>query len=207
MCGIGAVALYLFYRFNFTNEPWINMSSNDAWYGVPLFRGRDGTGVSYGCQYSEISKIYDELGIPSTKLTHMGRLFGSISMSEAGVDGLQIKCAGRWNSAGAVGLSYLSHAPPRDAIQALAGFQVGERYLLLRDLVAPPEALCRKVFPWLEESEASLPSNGVVTGKSFLRLMRELRRTLLQDAAELINDVSVCDSCYYCSSSLLMHTC
>jgi hypothetical protein len=98
------------------------------------------------------------------QVTHQGRLYGSITMQDAGVDGEQIKNQGRWANAGALGLAYLSQAPPKDAMTALAGFQLNEPYLLMRDLVAPPDELAKGVFPWIEGANATLPSNGEVTG-------------------------------------------
>ena len=101
--------------------------------------------------------------------------------------------------------AYLTHIP-RKFVRATAGFPPSGRgdYFIPRAQVQPPEALVRKVWPWVDEWIAWFQQNendvreedgqldgrdegdrNDLAGKAFLRLLDYLRTVLLQDSVLL----------------------
>ena len=112
-------------------------------------------------------------------------------MAEAGgATEAQIRRAGRWNAEKMEGC-YLTTLPKK-AIRALAGFNAGGGgFYLRRDMLMPPAALVNKVFEQAERWEAAFLPKDIeqdIAGQGFLRLLKELRVVLLQDAVVMRDD-------------------
>lgn len=106
-------------------------------------------------------------------------------MAGASLD--HIRRVGRWNSE-AIENSYLT-CFPRQAMIIIHGFPK-ERgcFWLPRALVVPPLSLQRMIFPELEDNLQQMKNNRemhTICGEGFLKLLGELRVSILQDAVLL----------------------
>ena len=88
--------------------------------------------------------------------------------------------------------------------KALAGFEAdGTDYFLERDLLNPPEELCKQIFPNLEHAETQIKNSLSANkddktqdkknltewaGLGFVSLIRYMRTVILQDAAIILQD-------------------
>jgi|ERR1700738_4852893 hypothetical protein len=73
-CPVGALAMYLFWRFHLAKEPFPDLSTNQRWYGTYLFRGVDPCKpLSYNHQHNSIQRCFKALNIQSSRSTHTMR--------------------------------------------------------------------------------------------------------------------------------------
>ena len=78
-CPVGALAFYLFHRFHLFGEDFPDLSTNQAWYSIFLFRDRSKyTPLTYAQQWKAISTCFADLHIQSSKKTHAMRGQGEI---------------------------------------------------------------------------------------------------------------------------------
>lgn len=77
VCPVGALAFYLFSRFQVSREPFPDMSSRDKWYNICLLRGKGSDPITYRQQHRAISNCYHHLKILSSKKTHSMRGAGT----------------------------------------------------------------------------------------------------------------------------------
>ncbi|CAJ1970472.1 unnamed protein product [Cylindrotheca closterium] len=211
LCPIGALGFYLLSRFKlsgeFEEDRCPDFTDNSAWYDIKLLVS---FGTHNGAETAEegrkrpikpknfsdsMREILGKLGIPSTHLQHLGRLFGNMNLQYLEIDEEFIRMLGNW----AVNIRdqcYSTHLPLK-AMRAAAGFTTSEgRYYNPRALVVPPEELEKKIFPFadraLEKVEAACKSKGsrmggyyLGTARGFLEMLLRLRTIILQDAAAM----------------------
>ena len=151
ICAVGAVAMYLFWRFDVENEPIPDFSDPPQWYDIKLLKGgKDQTSpISYKAHYDATMKAFKALGMQSKAKTHAARGSATRMAELAGASESQIRRLGRWNASAMEGC-YLS-ALPREAMRTLAGFPPDQRvFYLNRAAVAPDSAIQAKGFPFLD---------------------------------------------------------
>jgi hypothetical protein len=69
VCPIGALALYLFYRFDVLGEPFPDLSECRLWYDTYLINGKNPTKqMSYSMQAANMKKAMQMCGIVSSKV-------------------------------------------------------------------------------------------------------------------------------------------
>lgn len=116
----------------------------------------------------------------------MPRGVGARVCDEMGVPLSDTARQGKWISNSLV-CSYLEALLPMRALRALAGWAIEKSdFYLPRAELNPSESLSRRIFPWLEKTEQELQGKVEIAGNCVLKLMKELRIVVLQDAAELL---------------------
>ncbi|KAE8240360.1 hypothetical protein A4X13_0g7841 [Tilletia indica] len=190
VCPIGALALYLFYRFDACAEKPPDFTTRREWYDLPLLvaSANPSAGISWDTQADLLGKAFAELDITSSKLTHAMRGGGARFASAAGCSEDSIRKHGRW-CGDRLMERYLTSVAITP-VRALGGFSIqGGDHWLARSLREPSSDLSGAIFPWVEEAEATLEnksgSDRDEAGIEFLKLLKFLRRVLLQDAVSL----------------------
>jgi len=112
ICLLSALAFYLLYRWDLTDEPFPDFSERPAWYNVRLLKASNAGAsckaeLAYNTQRDWVSKAFGYAGVLSRKKTHSPRGSGAKTAELKGVDEDQIRRAGRWNHEQMVGC-YLS---------------------------------------------------------------------------------------------------
>jgi hypothetical protein len=175
-----------------------SFSAPHEFYNIHVFPGKISEPKkqwAYSGQREWTNKLFKGAGIITGKSTHSGRRQAARHAELAGVEKSQIRRAGHWNS-DSITNSYLS-CLPRKFMRTIAGFRE-ERggFYLPRAKVDPPEALQRQIWPeidgWLQkyaEFDPHAVNNAVerpnLAGAGFLRLLKYLRRIILQDSVIL----------------------
>ena len=133
-CAIGALALYLSYRFYITDEfsdpnfPW---HDNSSWFDVKLLVSpqtpvenadeHDYTKPMKTNTYARAMKsVLDELGIVVTHFAHLGRQLGAKILEMLEIESEEIRRLGNWNPS-QQDSSYSTKLPMKP-IRRLAGF-------------------------------------------------------------------------------------
>ena len=184
-CVVGALALYLFYRFDIESEEFPDVSSPHLWYDIKVLRcstvNRTGP-MGYATQYQAVKKCFAALNLKYKAKTHVGR-GSSVRCAELqGVSEFDLRRMGRWNSNAMEGC-YLSQLP-RAGMRALSGFSpTSANYFLPRGTIYVPPSLQKKIFAPL--NSMAYPED--VAGNGFIKLMQKLRIVLLQDSIFLID--------------------
>lgn len=141
----------------------------------------------YGTHLAFTSAALKAAGFRTKAKTHIFRGSGARMAELAGAEHSQIRRAGRWNNSSVEG-AYLTHLP-REVLRGLAGFNVkGRTFFLPRDIEVPEE-LQKAVFPaldgWLERYTNNDNCQQSLAAFGFMRLLKELRKVLLQDLAAI----------------------
>ena len=193
MCAIGALAFFLLSRFECTHEDLVfDFTENQNWFDIKLMASPEDNKKAVGNkQYATaIRKLLDELGVRSCHAIHFGRAEGPKMLDCEEVDDNYIKRLGNWSPD--TQEKIYSSKMPLPAMRVANG-HVLERgcHFNPRTVVEPLDGLCRMIFPFIERAEEKLSRspNGAekVTADGFLKLMRSLRKVVLQDAAVMIN--------------------
>jgi hypothetical protein len=190
-CMLSGLAFYLLYRWDLSDEPFLDFSKRAAWYNVRLIKGstRDReANLSYNSQRDWVTKAFGYAGIISQKKTHIGRSAGAKMAELKGVSEEQIRRAGRWNQEQMVGC-YLNSLP-REFMRSMAGHpsQIG-CFEIRRAAIAPPPELLSLIWPELDAWKGQFgPQSHQVndlaaTGVTGLLLY--LREVILQDSIAL----------------------
>lgn len=123
------------------------------------------------------------------KVTHVPRGSAAKMADFCGVSESQIKRMGQWNQ-DTMNNAYLNSLP-REIMRVFAGFDNDSRYRLPRATEEPCDELKRMVFPWVEEWQGRIQANAVdevsVSADKFLKLVKCLKTTILQDATVMMN--------------------
>ena len=94
LCSVGALGLYLFWRWHVRGESAPNFRSHSSWYPVKLLAGRDdGTGtqeLGYKSQYEATWRAFVLAGISSVQKTHVMRGCGARAAEVHGVSEKQV---------------------------------------------------------------------------------------------------------------------
>jgi hypothetical protein len=73
-CPVGALALYLFYRWHRGGEGFADFTSRRHWYDTYLLKGKDGRHeIAYEMQLDWVKWAFISAGVVITKKTHAGR--------------------------------------------------------------------------------------------------------------------------------------
>lgn len=208
MCGMGALGLYLMLRFHVTKElEEIDFTDNSKWFDIKLLVDRhagdlESLSRSVSDQYyaTSIKSVAKKLGLSPNHFIHFGRNQQPAVLEVEELESTEIKCLGNWGID--VYDDRYSTKMPLKAMRVSAGFEP-ERgcHFNPRAHVDPPEVLTSQVFPGLaaaeqrlvtyEQTTASAPRSrsGVakLTAQSFIHLLKNLQRVIIQDAALMIH--------------------
>lgn len=122
VCPVGALTLYLFYRWCVQMELLPNFLAPEDWYDIKLLKSNKNPtkSMTYRSHYDATIKAFTALGMHTKAKTHAARGSGARMAELAGATDSQIRRLGRWNASAMEGC-YLS-ALPREAMRSLAGF-------------------------------------------------------------------------------------
>jgi Centromere DNA-binding protein complex CBF3 subunit, domain 2/Transcriptional activator of glycolytic enzymes len=196
-CLLSALAFYLLYRWDLTDEPFPDFSRREAWYGTRVLassaHGRSrGHGpeeqLAYSTQLDWINKALEYVGIASHKKTHIGRSSGAKLAELLGICLDEIRRQGHWNQEEMVGC-YLNSLP-REFMRVMAGHP---RYMgcfeVPRASVAPPDELLSMIWPDLDDWKGRFgPQRDQVhdlAAMGVTDLLFYLREVILQDSVTL----------------------
>jgi hypothetical protein len=194
LCGVGAFGYYLYYRFSNSDEmnPPPDFTNNKAWFDMKLLTDgtkHGNTKVMSNESFSKgVKSVLDKLGIASKHYLHLGRVLGPVTLEKLEMESRDIQNLGNWDPS-TQAQRYSTKLPMRP-IRAIAGFQdAGGMHYNPRTVVEPPECLTRMIFPFadrcLQDVEDQSKQDHVdrYTAVHFLKLLIDLRRIILQDAA------------------------
>jgi hypothetical protein len=93
-CVVGALAVYLFWRWHLSGEPFPCFRRSQDWYGIKLLK-RDNTHLDKRLSDSTSSswtrRLYAKSGIQGSKVTHMPRSSGARIAEANNVPEAQVK--------------------------------------------------------------------------------------------------------------------
>lgn len=191
LCAWGSTALYLLWRFHVSGEmqPAPDFNCNEDWFHIKLLvdanvsRETNTKSIQDKNYEKVIKEACQHLKIPAKHFLHFGRVAGSALLEFMEVQQDDIKRLGNWDPD--TQEKIYSTKLPLAAMRAMAGFPT-ERglHFNLRTSLEPPERLQRLIFPFIEDSIASLSSGDEkFTALHFLKYLQKSRRIILQDAA------------------------
>ena len=86
-CSISSLALLFFVRYQLNGQSFPSFSSRSDWYDTFLFPASRTNGEMPSSTIEKaLKKAFDELGITSCKIEHIGRLFSALFCNEEGVN-------------------------------------------------------------------------------------------------------------------------
>lgn len=195
LCCHGALAYYLFARFNFSGEKF-DLSSNPHWYEIKTIVATGDTshafdntkGIHKNTYTDALAAAFKRLAISLKKKGHIGRSLGPGLLQLEEVCQLQIKELGRWMMD--VFERHYSNGIPFPAMRVAAGFKK-ERgsFFMPRSMFEPSQELKDMVFPNIKDAQrafSQLPQETQVRlkgARDFLRSMDYLASVFLQDSA------------------------
>jgi hypothetical protein len=204
-CILGALGFYLLARFDQTREfDSMDFTDNKKWFDIKLLVDCKSSkledlfkSVEVKTYTDIIKKICKKLGIPSSHWLHYGRHNGTIQLEFEEVDTDQIKNLGNWNPdvydsryrspfpfkgmrvKGGYASERGSHFQPRGQ------FEEDDLYPKLEpQLFEFVEGALEKLDAFEDNSSNRIMK---VTARSFLRMLQNLRRVILQDAALMMH--------------------
>ncbi|CAN6611856.1 hypothetical protein TRVA0_005S00122 [Trichomonascus vanleenenianus] len=198
ICLVSSLAMLLLWRFDLTSEGLPDFSRRETWYDVKLFitsKKKNTQAMSYETNKLGHKSVLETASDMQTdtvgKVTH-NRASAVKHIVFMGVKLDDIKQYGGWAHE-SINEAYLPKVM-LTAIRAFAGFhpQYGF-YHLRRDAVEPPDELKKLIFPGVDELLVKQKEKNKgpehqrdLAAEQFLKLLIELRRVILQDAAILI---------------------
>lgn len=148
--------------------------------------------MSYTKQYNGVKNAQVELGIQCSSKTQIGRKMGASFAENCGASGSSVNKNGHWADNSRSG-AYTKDVVPWECVRTLAGFPAEpNHYYIQRNILQPPDALKKLIFPSLETAMAQVKAQdrqkykSDVSGENFLELLLHLRIVILQDAAVLM---------------------
>jgi hypothetical protein len=195
-CPIGAFGMYLLYRFYTTkemddgNRP--DFTRNETWFGLKILGSTTNPfkSVTKRSYCDALGKVFKRLRMICSVLGHWGRKHGPIELEFEEIAPDIIKLLGNWEMG--VQESTYSAKIPTMALRVMAGFEADDSYWVPRCNVEPPEDLLKEVFPWLDGELERVQHSSEVGGGDrptavcTLMLWKNLRRIVIQDAAEML---------------------
>jgi hypothetical protein len=205
-CAIGALAMYLTYRFFITNEfadpdfPW---HDNSSWFDTKLlvspqtpvdhseFRHDYTTSMKTNTYARAIKCVLEELGIVVTHFAHLGRQLGAKILEMLEIESEEIRRLGNWNPS--MQDSCYSTKLPMKPIRRLAGFTTsGGLHYNPRTVVSVPMSLqeATPIGQWVFNARnkvkaANAMGGQLYTAQNFLEFLIELNIVFLQDIATI----------------------
>lgn len=205
LCAIGALAIYLMYRFFVTGEfsdPSFEWTDNSKWFDVKLLvnpqhqadntTNRDYTKCMKTNTYARgIKSVLEALALVVTHFAHLGRQLGAKILEMLEVESEEIRRLGNWNPS--MQDACYSTKLPMKPIRRLAGYTTsGGIYYNKRTVVEVPQSLQQAtpighwVFDALGNVRAANFAGGQhYTAQNFLEFLVELNIVFLQDMAAL----------------------
>jgi Centromere DNA-binding protein complex CBF3 subunit, domain 2/Transcriptional activator of glycolytic enzymes len=215
ICPLNALAFYLLFRWDLTEEPFPDFTERSRWYNTRLLlssRGSSGGGrgggsghrgggrggssaagiteqLSYSTQLEWTSKAFKLIRLNSGKKTHLPRPTVVKLAELKGVIESQITRAGRWNHDQMTGC-YLT-CLPHDFMRRMGGHPARQGcFEIRRAAVTPPDELLAMIWPELDRWEGRFGSgDGQIddlAASGFCMLLRHLREVILQDSVILM---------------------
>jgi Centromere DNA-binding protein complex CBF3 subunit, domain 2 len=199
LCCIGAIAQYLQFRIDCTNEfkdmtveDWMD---NKSWFDIKFLvdiNGADNTKGMCSDTYSEhVKRVLKRLNLPTNKLCHLGRNVGSKWLDLMEVNAEEIRRMGQWNNT-VYDNSYSSKLP-MNVMRNLAGYNSSNGlYYNTRTTVMPSQALCKMTplgsfaYRALNELVKTDLEGKHQTAYETLRFFCDLSVIFLQDAAAML---------------------
>ena len=215
LCGVGATALYLWYRFGsgIARQKVPDFTQRLSWCGYLLFentQAHDNAGlstpVSAQAARNQLKAVFDRFEVKSTKVEHIFRLWSQQHATTAGGGRLSADALnqnGSWGSRMGVRETTYCPTPAIQACLVLGGHNKGvnwdEDFYVRRATYESPleEQLAAQVFPWaaewldaVREGTAAMTDGTSLEGNSrkFCELLLWLARVLIQDAPFLQPD-------------------
>lgn len=186
-CPIGAMALYLFMRFQVNGEQFPDLQRRDNWYKTVLFKDKSPTtAVTYHQQHHAAKKSHTSCGVKISKVTHAPRSFAATKTLSDGASYDHVRAGGRWKG-GKMERCYINDLP-RVAMRIQAGFPKKQgSFFLKRAVVTPSMPLQQLVFPevddWLQKLDnEDYQCDGDIAAQNFAYMMRNFRVVVLQDS-------------------------
>jgi Centromere DNA-binding protein complex CBF3 subunit, domain 2 len=120
-CPVGALALYLFVRFDVKMEPWPPFDDRLQWYKTKLLGKIDKpfTEVAYSTHLEVCNNAFQNAGCRYLSGTHVGRHEGCKLADMQDVPDAQMRRLGRWDHSRMV--QHYSLGLPRTGARHLAG--------------------------------------------------------------------------------------
>eukprot|EP00834_Sanchytrium_tribonematis_P006332 NODE_458_length_7216_cov_0.728537.p1 type:complete len:490 gc:universal NODE_458_length_7216_cov_0.728537:4917-6386(+) len=191
-CPVGAMALFLFFRFNFTDENFPNVHVKQDWYDIFLLFGDKGikSKLDYSSHLKTVTKILKECNIDSGKCkTHLQRKSGVRMLDEMNCREDHVDRLGGWKHDKKT-TSYLLNIATEAMKLMSGGSKIQGSYQIYRDAFIPSLNLQQLVFPGAFKYDLSDPMLEK-TAVNFINLMKYLAIVVLQDAAILINNEDI----------------
>ena len=120
---LSVLAFYLLYRWDLSDEPFLDFSERSTWYNVRLIKGSTTsceTAFSYNSQREWVTRAFQYADIASQQKTYTPRGSAARLAELKGVSEDQIRRAGRWNQEQMIGC-YLNSLP-REFMRVMAGY-------------------------------------------------------------------------------------
>ena len=202
LCGTGALAFYLFFRFHHTKEfdpPNVpDFTDSKQWFDIKtLVALHDPDSYTKGIadtNYSTyIKTVLQALGLPTNFMLHLGRKVGAVELEMMELDVALLKTLGNWNMS--VFDKAYSAKLPIEALRMAAAFIDGyffcARTVVVTDLLEQIEAT---FWLFVEENLVNIEREflnnmgelKLFTAYAWLTFMKRLKRVLIQDAAYIL---------------------
>ena len=192
-CAHGALARWLYYRFDICDPGFPIMNRSEDWYDLKLFPSKLSTWdsqkgeMSDKSHYKRTQRVLERCGISSDKVTHLWRGNSAREQQALGVPHSDRNRSGRWQAGmNSMDNSY-SMDLPETSLRALAGFSPDYRnFFIARDLDVPV-GLLHMIFPLVDQLLFDEMNNHAknLAKVQFLKLLQYLRKVLVQDACFL----------------------
>jgi hypothetical protein len=191
VCVLSALAYYLLYRWDLTDEPFPDFSTRSAWYETRVIKRTSGDRtqeLSYTSQREWMATAFREVGITTTMMTHVPRSAAPKIAEMKGVSEEQIRRAGRWTHEQMIGC-YLN-CLPREFMRTIAGHLAQPGcYEVRRAAIKPPDALLSLIWPGLDVWQGRFgPKTDQIddlAATGLTNLLFSLREVILQDSVVL----------------------
>ena len=130
-CPVGAVALYLFYRFHVEMESWPDFSDRLAWYSTKLLAKSSNVYEEIASHsHREVCNMaYKKAGCKYLNGTHTGRHEGCKLADMMDVPDAQMRRLGRWDHSRMT--QHYSTGLPRQGARILAGHEADPDMFLI----------------------------------------------------------------------------
>ncbi|KAF8586691.1 hypothetical protein K439DRAFT_1614921 [Ramaria rubella] len=202
LCAIGALAMHFFSLFHMTGqslrlEPDFSVEAHEArfgefghceWYAYKAFFASDiMQTMSYTNHSNRVKLMHEKTNIAISKVTHAGCVWSALIMRQYGTSVADTKAIGLWSAAGAFDNCYDQELPLEGLLGACL-MLASQKGTFLHEICLDRTA------PWTRIRAVSManPKAMDLALESFLHLLINLRRILIQDLAVLYHEVPTC---------------
>ena len=205
MCPIGALALYLWYRFDVRGE-WADARpdflDNTAWFFIKLLVSATSKEVLEELDIKSfadaIQEAMDAVGVACNHRAHFGRKVMPVILEMCEVLSDLVKNLGLWSRD--VHEQHYAASMPLQAMRVAGGHKIERGSVFYKRGQKPPSACGQRlrllIFPWLDYERARVHAfnqqgprkNTKPTAAGFLAMLDNCRDVLLQDVACRMNN-------------------